>query len=47
MGNIEFTQGGPVGYLCPECQTPEENAEASVKAATLDYANTASDAEGR
>ncbi|MGP3749987.1 hypothetical protein [Streptomyces sp. IBSNAI001] len=45
--NIEFAKGRPVGYLCPECQTPEENAEAEVKAATLDYANTARDAAGR
>lgn len=45
--NIEFAKGRPVGYLCPECQTPEENAEAEVKAATLDYTNTAPDADGR
>ncbi|MFF9899128.1 hypothetical protein [Streptomyces longispororuber] len=36
-----------VGLLCPECQTPEENAEAEVEAAALDYANTAPDADGR
>lgn len=45
--NIDFAQGCPVGYVCPECQTPEENAEAEVKAATLDYAHTAPDAHGR
>ncbi|MFG3545786.1 hypothetical protein [Streptomyces clavifer] len=45
--NVEFMRGVPVGYLCPTCQTPEENAEAEVKAATLDYTNTAADAEGR
>lgn len=45
--NTEFDRGVLVGVLCPECQTPEENAEAEVKAATLDYANTAPDADGR
>ncbi|MFF7415705.1 hypothetical protein [Streptomyces lydicus] len=35
------------GLLCPECQTPEENAEAEVKEATLDYAHMAPDDEGR
>ncbi|AOT57753.1 MULTISPECIES: hypothetical protein [Streptomyces] len=45
--NIEFSQGRPVGYLYPKCQTPEENAEAEVKAATLDYANTVPDVDGR
>ncbi|WP_103529559.1 hypothetical protein [Streptomyces sp. SM12] len=45
--NTEFVQGHVVGYLCPECQTPEENAEAEVKAAMLDYTHTTPDADGR
>jgi hypothetical protein len=45
--NTEFDKGVLVGLLCPECQTPEENAEAEVKAAMLDYANTSPDADGR
>ncbi|WP_329103221.1 hypothetical protein [Streptomyces sp. NBC_01439] len=45
--NIEFAQGRPVGYLCPECQTPEENAEAEVNAATVDYVTMAPAADGR
>lgn len=35
--NVEFRQGIFVAKICPDCQTPEENAEAAVKAATLDY----------
>jgi hypothetical protein len=30
-------RGRVVGLLCPDCQTPEENAKAEVKAATLVY----------
>ncbi|MFJ9041059.1 hypothetical protein ACIRF8_31355 [Streptomyces sp. NPDC102406] len=45
--NTEFDKGVPIGLLCPTCQTPEENAEAEVKAATLDYTNTVTDADGR
>lgn len=33
-----MSRGVPAGYLCPGCQTPEENAEAEVNQATLDYA---------
>jgi hypothetical protein len=29
--------GVVVGLLCPQCQTPEENAEAEINAATLIY----------
>jgi hypothetical protein len=29
--------GVVVGALCPDCQTPEENAEAEINAATLEY----------
>lgn len=35
--NSEFRQGRIVALLCPECQTPEENAEAEINLATLDY----------
>lgn len=45
--NAEYDKGRLVGRICPDCQTPEENAEAEVKAATLDYENAKTDAEGR
>lgn len=35
--NVIGRQGAIVGLLCPSCQTPEENAEAEINAATLDY----------
>jgi hypothetical protein len=35
--NVIYDQGAIVGYLCPACQTPEENAEAEIKEATLSY----------
>ena len=37
--NIEFDNGHAVGFLCPNCQTPEENAEAVINEATIDYSN--------
>ena len=33
--------GRIVGYLCPDCQTPAENAEAEINEATLVYGQTA------
>jgi hypothetical protein len=42
--NVIGRKGVIVGYLCPACQTPEENAEAEIKAATLSYFR---DSEGR
>ena len=33
-------QGVVVGYLCPDCQTPEENAEAAIHEATLVFSRT-------
>jgi hypothetical protein len=42
--NAVGDKGVIVGYLCPGCQTPDENAEAEIKAATLDYFR---DSEGR
>lgn len=32
---------------CPDCQTPEENAEAEVNLATLDYSRAVADESGR
>jgi hypothetical protein len=37
-------QGVVVGFLCPGCQTPEENAEAVINESTLVYGR---DAQGR
>lgn len=35
--NATFRGGVIVAVVCPECQTPEANAEAEVNAATVDY----------
>ncbi len=35
--NGDWRQGVLLGLVCPDCQTPMENAEAEIKAATLDY----------
>jgi hypothetical protein len=35
--NATLKQGVVVGYLCPDCQTPEENAQAEINEATLKY----------
>lgn len=35
--NYSLARGVITGALCPDCQTPEENAEAEIHAATLDY----------
>lgn len=35
--NVTFRTGRPVGHLCPNCQTAEENAEAEINDATTDY----------
>jgi hypothetical protein len=35
--NIVYDEGRPTGVICPDYQTPEENMEAEVNAATLDY----------
>jgi hypothetical protein len=42
--NVVGDKGVIVGHLCPDCQTPEENAEAEIKAATLNYFR---DSQGR
>jgi hypothetical protein len=35
--NVTFLDGVVAGLLCPQCQTPEEDAEAEINEATLDY----------
>lgn len=35
--NVTIKDGKIAGYLCPGCQTPEENAEAEIRNSTLDY----------
>lgn len=35
--NAVVEGGKAVGVLCPKCQTPEENAEAEINEALLDY----------
>ena len=45
--NTIFRMGVLTGYLCPSCQTPEENSEAEINDATLDYSTMTLDAIGR
>lgn len=45
--NIVFDKGTPTGHLCPNCQTPEENAEAEIREATTDYTTTWVDPAGK
>lgn len=35
--NLTAEKGVVVALLCPNCQTPEENAEATVNESTLTY----------
>lgn len=35
--NVTAKRGVLLGFLCPSCQTPEENAEALINEGTLDY----------
>lgn len=35
--NVTMSRGVVVGNTCPTCQTPEENAEAEINQATLEY----------
>ncbi len=44
--NTIFSRGRLVGFLCPTCQTPEENAEAEVNLALYDYSRTTVDSSG-
>ena len=45
--NMSFRVGFLIGYLCPECQSPEENAEAEINEATIDYSTGFLDQSGR
>ena len=45
--NIVLSQGIATGFLCPDCQTPEENAEAVINEATVDYSRAYLDECGR
>ncbi|MFI1225918.1 MULTISPECIES: hypothetical protein [unclassified Streptomyces] len=44
--NADWRQGRKQGLVCPDCQTPEEAAEALVKTAYLDYGNEAVGSDG-
>lgn len=44
--HVDWRQGRVHELVCPTCQTPEEAAEASVKAACLDYDNAAVGRDG-
>ncbi|MFF2228873.1 hypothetical protein ACFVV7_36770 [Streptomyces globisporus] len=44
--NTDWRQGRMQGLVCPDCQTPEETAEASVKTAYLDYRTTTVGSDG-
>ncbi|GGG50806.1 hypothetical protein GCM10011374_11780 [Kocuria dechangensis] len=35
--NVEMRRGVPQWILCPDCQSPEENAEAAINEAMLHY----------
>ncbi len=37
LWNAVFEGGEIVGFLCPDCQTADESAEATINEATLDY----------
>ncbi|MFJ3955395.1 hypothetical protein ACIPXV_36070 [Streptomyces libani] len=45
--NVVLDKGYAIGHLCPDCQTAEENAEAEVHEATLDYSAGHVDEDGR
>jgi len=45
--NADFKAGIVVGYLCPSCQSPKENAEAQINESTIDYSTGAVDQFGR
>lgn len=45
LWNVTVKQGIIVGFLCPNCQTVEEDLEAQVNEATIDYQGV--DAFGR
>ncbi|MGI8879021.1 MAG: hypothetical protein ACR2KJ_00605 [Jatrophihabitans sp.] len=45
--NVTMSKGIVVGYLCPDCQTAEENTEAVINEAGIDYSAGHVDAAGR
>lgn len=45
--NVVYDMGVVTGHLCPDCQTPDENAEAVINESTLDYSKMVTDSEGR
>ncbi|MGN8245278.1 hypothetical protein ACTHAM_002397 [Cellulomonas soli] len=45
--NAVFAKGVVVAFLCPTCQAPEENAEAVINEATIDYSKATTDNFGR
>ncbi len=45
--NAVFRDGVVVGFLCPDCQTPEESTEAEINEATIDYGKPISLSDGR
>lgn len=45
--NMTVEDGRVVGYLCPTCQTPEEDAEARRNLGTYDYSTLRVGADGR
>jgi len=45
--NATFKQGKITGYLCPDCQSPDMNAEAVINEATIDYKRGYHDPDGR
>lgn len=45
--NVVYSKGFLTGYVCPGCQSPEENAEAEINEATIDYTAGRVDQFGR
>lgn len=45
--NVTMKAGRPVGHICPNCQTPEEDAEAKINDATIDYGRARLNAFGQ
>lgn len=45
--NVVFDRGTLTGYLCPDCQTEDENLEARFKEITIDYSTMHQDSNGK
>lgn len=39
--NVNVVAGNVVDFICPACQSPEENAEAEINEATIRYSTDA------